>query len=139
MGKEVPMRVLEAYEKEYGIPHQEAVEHFQELHKFLEACATSEKRCAPSAKMDKVWHCFLQFPLEYREYCLANFGCLIDHDPTPKEANMEAYVYTREKIAMKYGWVDATMWPEGGNNADVCGAIVKDAKYLQSLVESLAA
>lgn len=118
----IPRRVLRQYAQEQGIHEMVATNHFQELAWFLEVCASTDARCAPSPKVDGVWHCFLQFTREYREFCVANFGFMIDHDPSPREENVRAYLCTRELAVQKFGTLQPDFWPAGDIGATCCGA-----------------
>ena len=118
----IPKRVVSDYAIEKHISLDLAEYHFQELIKFLIVCASAQKRCAPSEALDAPWHSFVMFTKEYRDFCLINFGRIIDHDPSPKEKNVEAYVRTRALAAERFGDLDKNFWPKGELGATCCGA-----------------
>lgn len=117
----VPVPVILCYVEKYNLSKIEAVHHFEELFKFLEICSVTQKRCAPSEAIDRVWHVFLQFAREYREFCLANFDRVINHDPSPLEENIEPYLRTREIAEQRFGKLDSSFWPVGVVGATCCG------------------
>lgn len=118
----VTSRVVRRYAEDHNLQEVEAIRHFDELVKFLEICASTPERCAPSEALDEVWHGFIQFTKEYREFCLKNFGRMIDHDPSPREENIEPYLLTRKIAEERYGSLDPAFWPNGSAGATVCGS-----------------
>ena len=54
---------------EYSIDEELGKDYFQEIKKFLFLCANTTDRLAPSAELDKIWHTFILFTKEYRQYC----------------------------------------------------------------------
>lgn len=118
----VPVRVVQRYGEDHGLRESEALRHFDELVKFLTICASTSERCAPSKTLDEVWHAFILFTREYREFCLSNFGRIIDHDPSPQEKNIQPYLLTRKLAEEKYGVLDPEFWPNDPLGATVCGS-----------------
>ncbi len=123
----VPSRVVQRYAQDYDISMEQASRHFDELVGFLEICASTPERCAPSEAMDEVWHTFIQFTREYREFCLSNFGYMIDHDPSPRTENIEPYIRTRKLAETRFDKIDPLFWPIGAAGATMCGANRCDA------------
>lgn len=119
----IAARVIAAYARQETIDIAEARSHFQHLERFLAACSANEERCAPSEAVDGLWHHFIQYTREYREYCVGNFGKLIDHDPSPKSENIEAYIRTRAYLEGQHGRLDIRWWPTG-KAATICGATI---------------
>jgi hypothetical protein len=66
---------------EHSIDEILSKEYFQEVKKFLYLCANTTDRLAPSAELDKIWHTFILFTKEYRQYCQQFLGKFIDHVP----------------------------------------------------------
>jgi len=118
----VPSYVVSCYAEQHKLQRTEAVSHFDELVKFLKVCASTQERCAPSEQLDRTWHVFLQFTREYRAFCVSSFGRMIDHDPSPREKNIEAYLRTRQIAEEKYGILDSVFWPVGAVGATCCGS-----------------
>ena len=117
----VPVRVIHRYAEEYNLSEVEAEQHFEELCKFFESCSITQERCAPSEAIDRVWHAFLQFTREYREFCLSNFGRMIDHDPSSCEENVQPYLHTRKIAEQRFGKLNSSFWPVGSIGATICG------------------
>lgn len=122
MTANIPRCVVHRYAETHNMRETEAVREFDELIKFLKTCASVTERCAPSEALDKVWHEFMQFTLEYQEFCLSNFGRVINHDPSPRERNIGPYLRTRETAQEMFGELDLFFWPIGAAGATCCGA-----------------
>ncbi|MDO8622261.1 MAG: hypothetical protein Q7R80_03455 [bacterium] len=118
----VPSRVVRRYAEDHGLQEAEAVRDFDELVRFLTICSSTPERCAPSEALDEVWHTFIQFTREYREFCLSNFGRMIDHDPSPREENIQPHLLTCKIAEERYGVLDPVFWPGGAAGATMCGA-----------------
>jgi hypothetical protein len=55
---------------------------FSELKKFLFICSVSDKPVAMlDDRVDQMWHEFLVFTKEYRDFCQSYLGKFIDHRP----------------------------------------------------------
>ncbi len=52
-------------------------------------CANTTDRLAPSAEIDKIWHTFILFTKNYRQYCMHFLGKFIDHVPEVKKETEE--------------------------------------------------
>jgi hypothetical protein len=74
---------------EYLIDLEIGKEYFIEVKKFLYLCANTSDRLAPSSELDKIWHTFILFTREYRQYCQQFLGKFIDHVPEVKKDNSE--------------------------------------------------
>ena len=66
---------------EYDFEQEVAKEYFIEAKKFLYLCANTIDRLAPSAEIDNIWHTFILFTKDYRQYCMHFLGKFIDHIP----------------------------------------------------------
>ena len=115
-------RVLERYAKEHRLPMSEAERHFRELMKFLAICAMMPFPCTPSAKMNEVWHNFLLHTSEYYEFCLAEFGRIIHHSPSPFPENVK-YRKTRQIAKKMFGELDPELWPDDDFLAADCDSV----------------
>jgi hypothetical protein len=71
--------------EEHSIDEITGNQYFQEVKKFLYLCANTTDRLAPSAELDKIWHTFILFTKEYRQYCQQFLGKFIDHVPEVKK------------------------------------------------------
>ena len=77
--------IIEKLCSEYDFEKELAKEYFIEVKKFLYLCANTTDRLAPSAEIDKIWHTFILFTKDYRQYCIHFLGKLIDHVPEVKK------------------------------------------------------
>lgn len=74
---------------EYNVEQELGEEYFLEVKKFLYLCANTTLTLAPSAEIDKIWHTFILFTKDYRQYCIQCLGKFIDHVPEVKKDNTE--------------------------------------------------
>lgn len=79
--------IVEKFCSEYDIEPDLGKEYFVEIKKFLYLCASTSETLAPSAEIDKIWHSFILFTKDYRQYCLQFLGKFIDHVPEVKKDN----------------------------------------------------
>jgi hypothetical protein len=86
--------ILQKFRFEQDASEQTAEDYFMELKKFLYLCANTKQTLAPSAEIDKIWHTFILFTKEYRNYCTDFLGKFIDHVP---EVEQEEQVDTTSK------------------------------------------
>lgn len=77
--------VIEKFCSEYSVDKELAKEYFIEVKKFLYLCSSSNETLAPSAEIDKIWHTFILFTKDYRQYCMHFLGKFIDHVPEVKK------------------------------------------------------
>jgi hypothetical protein len=107
--------VVRRYRKEYGGSQLEADEVFRQTLKWLYLChrALTEGpegfACAISSeleKIDRMWHTFLLFTMDYADFCDRYFGTFLHH--VPEEAEAEVPVdedVLRTRIARQFGLV----------------------------------
>lgn len=81
--------IIEKFCSEYGVEQELAKDYFIEVKKFLYLCANTTDRLAPSAEIDKIWHTFILFTKDYRQYCMHFLGKFIDHMPEVKKDTEE--------------------------------------------------
>lgn len=117
--------LIRRYSVNEGVDEKIAVRHFQELKKFLVVCSlnTGGQRITPSRKLDEVWHTFILFTKDYREFCNRYFGKMIDHKPTLIEGKeqatvmMNGYMTARDRAQRIFnGDLDLEMWPTEPEN-----------------------
>jgi hypothetical protein len=77
--------IITKFCSEYDIEQELAKEYFIEVKKFLYLCANTTDRLAPTAEIDKIWHTFILFTKDYRQYCMHFLGKFIDHMPEVKK------------------------------------------------------
>ncbi len=86
--------------EEHSIDEITGNQYFQEVKKFLYLCANTTDRLAPSAELDKIWHTFILFTKEYRQYCQQFLGKFIDHVPeVKKDTSVAKENYLQNTIA----------------------------------------
>jgi hypothetical protein len=109
--------ILQKFCVEQSITEQEAEDYFMELKKFLYLCANCNQTLAPSVEIDKIWHTFILFTKEYRNYCTQFLGKFIDHVPEvdleeqdaikPKENYL---LNTLELYKLTFGEINNAVW-----------------------------
>jgi hypothetical protein len=107
--------VVRRYRKEHGGSQLEADEVFRQTLKWLYLCHRALTAgpdgfaCAISPeleKIDRMWHVFLLFTLDYADFCERHFGAFLHH--VPDEAEEETPVEEeglRERVARQFGLV----------------------------------
>lgn len=83
-------RVVRKFRQQYRVSPREADELFRETVKWLWLAARSAQiPGAPKPAMlgaqrmlDEMWHTFILFSADYREFCLGHFGRVVDHLPS---------------------------------------------------------
>ncbi len=109
--------ILQKFCVEQDTSEETAVDYFIELKKFLYLCANTTQTLAPSVEIDKIWHTFILFTKEYRNYCTQFLGRFIDHvpevdteedgDKMPKENHL---LNTLELYKLTFGDINNTVW-----------------------------
>jgi hypothetical protein len=56
-----------------------------------------------------MWHTFLLFTKDYKNFCEDNLGMFINHEPF-ENAAPEAYLETRAFMEEYFGYVDEQLW-----------------------------
>lgn len=96
---------------------ESASECFAECLKFLKLCAANPQTSfVPSRLVDEGWHEFVLCTREYTEFCHAEAGAYIHHDPLdgPDE---EGYQLTRQALLAQNGELNERFWPAVGAGA----------------------
>lgn len=75
--------VMDHYKKDYGVSDALAQLHERELKRFLIICAETYPKNTEmlSTQVDNLWHTFILFTKDYRQYCDECFGQFLDHAP----------------------------------------------------------
>lgn len=81
--------IVEKFCAENEVEQDVAKQYFIEIKKFLYLCANTTDRLAPSAEIDKIWHTFILFTKDYRQYCVHFLGKFIDHVPEVRKDTTE--------------------------------------------------
>lgn len=108
--KAFPTEVLLFHQRLTGIESSEAEMRRDGLVKFLIAC----RRCGPqvaSESVDELWHDFLLFTAEYREYCSEYLGGFVEHRPINGEGP-SGYLDSRARLEGIFGSLDDGVWPQ---------------------------
>ena len=99
---------------EHGLDEELGKQYFQEVKKFLFLCANSSARLAPSIEIDKIWHTFILFTKEYRQYCLQFLGKFIHHVPEVRKESSEqkenCLQNTIEHYTSIFGEINNEVW-----------------------------
>jgi hypothetical protein len=109
--------VLRRYVRDYCATAQEAALCFEALKQFLVVCAVGGGAQTSSQPVDDMWHTFLLFTRDYREFCEGHLGRFIAHRPgggLPEGT----YRKTRECAADLFVTLDENYWPQETDRAD---------------------
>ncbi|MFK8004843.1 MAG: hypothetical protein AB8H03_00670 [Saprospiraceae bacterium] len=88
----------------FDLDLEASMDIFEETKKWLWLRAINKQRGLNSGKevtplfidgslliIDEMWHTFILYTIEYRNFCQENFGFFIDHTPTSKAAKHDYY------------------------------------------------
>src|SRR5688572_13990119 len=102
-------RLLRRYSLDFGVPLHESERCFEALKQFMIVCAVKPGYKVTSEPIDRMWHTFLLFTKDYRNFCEDNLGIFINHEPfeTPSP---EAYLETRSFAKAFFGRLDEDLW-----------------------------
>lgn len=103
-------RVIERHVQDQNVPPHTAARRFDGLKQFLAVAAIMPGRKVTSPAIDAMWHTFLLFTKDYRQFCDGYLGRFIEHEPFETAAPW-AYEQTREKVASLMGPLDEDLWP----------------------------
>ncbi len=67
--------------KEYKLSLEDATVLFKDTLRFLWLCGTFKGDITPPKKIDKGWHTFILFTMDYQKFCHKYFGRFIHHRP----------------------------------------------------------
>lgn len=81
INKYINNNVIEKFRKDHDYTHHSAEILFKELKKYLLICANENRAYPPSKSIDKIWHTFILFTLDYTKFCNSSFGRYIHHSP----------------------------------------------------------
>ncbi len=121
-------QVVRRIAREHRVRRRTAERWFDELVKFLDACAESATPLTPSKKVDKAWHELILHTRAYEAFCLERYGELIHHDPYERPAP-GGYRQTYATLTSRHGDLDRKVWPSpfrggyAGAGGAGCGAL----------------
>lgn len=102
-------RLLNRYAMDYGTSNEESRQCFEALKQFLIVCALKPGYKVTSDPIDRMWHTFLLFTKDYKNFCEENLGMFINHEPFENSAP-EAYLETRAFAKEYFGQLDEYLW-----------------------------
>lgn len=102
-------RLLQRYSTDYGVSMVEADRRFKALKEFMIVCAVKPGYKVTSDPIDQMWHTFLLFTKDYKNFCEENLGMFINHEPF-ETAAPQAYVETRIFAEEYFGHLDEELW-----------------------------
>ncbi|MBC9714092.1 hypothetical protein H9Y04_16130 [Streptomyces sp. TRM66268-LWL] len=84
---------------------------------FLAACNRAERPLSPSPLVDDFWHAFLLHTKAYRDFCEAQFGRFLDHQPGYLDVDEHGggkalRARTVDEITLAGYEIDMEFWPE---------------------------
>jgi hypothetical protein len=103
-------RVLKRYILDHGVNEDEARRRFEGLKQFLIVCASTPGYKVTSDAIDSMWHTFLLFTKDYRDFCMHYLGKFINHEPF-EVPSPESYLTTRARAHEMFGKLDEGLWP----------------------------
>ena len=103
-------KLLQRYILDYGISRDVAERCFTELKRFLIVCAMKPGYKVTSQPIDSMWHTFLLFTKQYKDFCEEYLGRFINHEPF-EEARPHSYYETKSFALDFFGSVDEEFWP----------------------------
>jgi hypothetical protein len=103
-------RVLQRYVSDHKVSFHEADRTFKALKEFMVVCAVKPGPKVTSAPIDNMWHTFLLFTKDYRDFCENQLGMFINHEPFEEPAP-HVYLDTREFARGFFGKLDEELWP----------------------------
>jgi hypothetical protein len=102
-------RLVKRYASDYGATMDESRRCFNALKEFLIVCAVKPGYKVTSDPVDRMWHTFLLFTKDYKEFCEDNLGRFINHEPF-EHAAPQAYLETRAFVKKFFGQIDENLW-----------------------------
>jgi hypothetical protein len=101
--------LIQRYMMDYGVSADHANRCFRALKEFMVVCAVKPGYKVTSDPIDRMWHTFLLFTKDYKEFCEDNLGVFINHEPF-EHAAPEAYIETRAFAEKYFGNLDGELW-----------------------------
>ena len=102
-------RLIQRHSMDHEIPLEEANRRFTALKEFMIVCAVKPGYKVTSDPIDSMWHTFLLFTKDYKNFCEENLGMFINHAPF-ETAAPSAYLETRAFAQEFFGHLDEELW-----------------------------
>jgi hypothetical protein len=125
--------LVRRYMRDHDVPEERARHAFEELKKFLVLCTLEggtggRGACAPSQRLDEIWHAFVLHTRAYEKYCRERLGRVVHHNPTDGPES-DLYVRTRETALRTFGALDPEFWPMNAALAADCNGSCSGDSY----------
>lgn len=103
-------QLYERFVADHGGSLEDARDRFVALKQFLTVCAVQPGIKVASDEIDQMWHTFLLFTREYRNFCNDRLGRYIEHEPF-ENPRPTYYELTRDVARGLFGELDLRYWP----------------------------
>lgn len=103
-------KVIKRYVLDHDVAEAEAERRFEGLKQFLYICSITPGYKVTSDAIDSMWHTFLLFTQDYRDFCTRYLGKFINHEPF-EVPSPESYLTTRARTQEVFGSLDEGLWP----------------------------
>jgi len=103
-------KVVERHAVDHNVAEEVALRRFEGLKQFMAVAALTPGRKVASPAVDAMWHSFLLYTKDYREFCQEYLGRFIEHEPFETAAPW-AYDRTRQEAESLFGPLDGELWP----------------------------
>jgi hypothetical protein len=103
-------RLLQRYVADNCTTKETAEQVFSGFKQFMVVCAVKPGPKITSEPIDRMWHCFLLFTKDYKEFCDNYLGRFINHEPF-EQAAPDTYLETRAFAKDFFGDIDERLWP----------------------------
>ena len=103
-------QLLRRYVLDHQVSAVVAEKRFTGLKQFLAVCARMPGQKVTSDEIDSMWHTFLLFGRDYRQFCGDYLGRVVDHQPF-EAPNPSKYMETRTFAERLCGALDDEVWP----------------------------
>lgn len=104
------------YAKENSVSLEYAELLLEETKKFLYCCSISKNALSPALEIDLMWHQFILFTKDYRNFCYNILGKFIDHHPDVEISNLtrqqnNTQLELARKLALQnFGNINSKVW-----------------------------
>lgn len=103
-------RVIDRYAKDYSQSIEYVHGCFDALKQFLIVCVLKPGYKVTSREIDGMWHTFILFTKNYREFCETYLGRFVNHNPFENPAP-GVYTETRNFTKFVFAELDEKYWP----------------------------
>jgi len=102
--------LIKRFSKRNNVSLKKSYHLFEEMKKFLIICRMLGESCSPSKDLDEMWHHFILYTRDYKDFCITYLGKFIHHNPTetPVVSSRRSMIELAEKT---FGSIDRSLWP----------------------------